>query len=220
MIVTIDGGVATGTTTLARNLSISLGLPRLDSGSLYRAINLLALADKVTADGSACASLAQDAQIEMPDGEAITVDGHVVVEWVDGQRLDRLHTAQIDQCVPVVAGHESVREVVNRKQREFASINGAVVDGRDAGTVVFPEAEVKLFLTVSDKEAARRRSAADGRIVTVEEIRQRNEADRNHKYGALAKPKDAVEIDTNDLDAGQVAELALSMIHSKQPPSS
>lgn len=211
--ITIDGGVATGTTTLAKNLALALEIPRIDSGSLYRAVTYLVNQQKIDPhDAETCTKLARDAKFDMPEGEVLRVNDQTVVEWIDGQRIDKLHTAEVDQWVSEVSGHRAVRDIVNAKQREFAANRGVVADGRDTGTVVFPDADLKLFLVCDDTEAARRRSEADGRMVTVEEVRARNEADRQHEFGALAKAKDAVEIDTTNFEAGEVVELALKLL--------
>ncbi len=222
MTITIDGGVVTGTTSLAKNLGLTFGLPRIDSGSIYRALTYLVLKEGADpADEAACIRLAKAAELEMPDGEVIKINGVTVVEWVDGQRIDQLHTAEVDRSVAVVAAYEQVREVVKQTQRQFAGTHGAIADGRDTGTVVFPQAELKLFLVCEEGEAAKRRSEADGRIVTIAEVKERNEADRQHKFGALAKAHDAVEIDTTHLTAGEVSELVLGLVEmdTKDRPS-
>jgi len=212
-IITIDGGVATGGSTLAKNLGLALELPRIDSGSMYRAITYYVLQQGIGPyDEAACVKVAESARFDMPEGEVMSMNDQIVVEFVDGQRIDRLHVAEVDQLVPKVAGYRGVREAVNAGQRRFAAGRGAVADGRDCGLAVFPEADLKLFLVVEPEEAVRRRSDADGRKVSVQEILDRNEADRQHKHGPLAKAPDAVEIDTTNIDAGEMVQLVVELL--------
>ncbi len=212
-IIAIDGGVATGTSTLAENLSKTLGIPRINSGSIYRAISFLVLKKGVDyRSEEACVDLASKAKILMPEGEVTSIDEFKVVEEKNGARTDLLHTKEVDDIVPIVASYRGIRNISNELQRKFASKKGAIVDGRDIGTVVFPKADIKLYLTCSDEEAAQRRAEADGRFVTVEEIRARNEADKEHEFGALRKANDAVEIDTTNVNEAQVTRQALEII--------
>ena len=212
-VITIDGGVATGTSSLAKDLALALEIPRIDSGSMYRAITYLVIKEGIDpADASACAELAQNTKLTMPQGEVIAVNGETVEEWISGQRVDHLRSPEIDSLVPTIADHRAVREAINEQQRRFAGQSDVVADGRDTGTVVFPQATLKLFLTCSDEEAARRRTEQYGHPISVTEIRQRNEADQNHAFGALVKALDAVEIDTTYIPVGTIVELVMDLL--------
>lgn len=213
-VITIDGGVATGTSTLSRDVALVLNVPRINAGSIFRALAYEVLRQGVDPhDGDACVQLANKAQIDMPDGEVLAVNGEVVVKWIDGQRIDNLHTKEVDDIVPIVAAHPGVKRAVWEYERRFAAQRGAVADGRETGTMVFPDATMKLFLVCDNAIAAVRRSNADGREVSVQEIIDRNEADKHHEVGALIKADGAIEIDTSYISVAELVPLIVELLN-------
>ena len=161
MVVAIDGPSGSGKSTIARGVAGRLGLPVLDTGAMYRAVALAALESGVALDDEiACAALARKHAIAVDDG-VTTIDGRDVSAEIRGP--------DVTAAVSTVAAHPEVRAVLVAQQRVWVSDHGAgVVEGRDIGTVVFPAARLKVFLTASDDERARRRQrdeAASARSV-------------------------------------------------------
>ncbi len=200
-VVAIDGPAAAGKGTLARRLAQSLGLPYLDTGLLYRAVGLLVLdrggdpADPATAAAAARALQPQD--------------------------LDRtdLRGPQADAAAASVASIPGVRAALLAFQRDFAARAGAVLDGRDIGTVIFPNAPAKLFVTASLAERARRRWAElqakgiDAALDTVtQDMRERDAKDAARAAAPLRAADDAFLLDTTTLDADGAFNLALSVV--------
>ncbi len=204
LIIAIDGPAASGKGTLAKRLAAHLGLPHLDTGLLYRAVGRLLL-DGVAdpADPAAATAAAQrlrPTDLERPD----------------------LRGPAADLAASQVAAIPSVRAALLAFQRDFAARNGAVLDGRDIGTVVFPDASVKLFVTASPAERARRRhheilargDAADLAVVAAE-IALRDAQDRARTAAPLRPAADAVWIDTTDLDADAAFAVALAAVTAR-----
>ncbi len=149
LIIAIDGPSGAGKGTIARTIARRLGYRHIDTGAMYRAVAWKALHDGVDlADGSAVAQLAQNAVFGV-EGR-ITIDGHDVT--------DRIRTGEMDQAAAIVARHPAVREVLVARQQSYGEQGGVVMEGRDIGTVVFPSADVKLYLDASPDERARRRA--------------------------------------------------------------
>ncbi len=210
MIVAIDGPSASGKGTLARGLAKALGFAYLDSGSLYRAV-----AAKLLAAGFD----PNDAAVAEQVARAISPD--------DLERPD-LRSEAVAQAASRVAALPPVRAALLAFQRDFAkrppgATGGAVLDGRDIGTVVCPEAEVKLFVTASAEERARRRSkeliekGESGIYARVlKEMRERDDRDTARSHAPLVAAADAVEIDTTDKDANAVLAIALAVVAEKR----
>lgn len=195
-IVAIDGPSGSGKSTIARGVGDALGLEMLDTGAMYRAVAYGVMQANVDAhDADAVAAIARDATITVSRG-ATRFDGDDVSGAIRGPEVTAL--------VSVVAAHPAVRvELVARQRAWVAEHNGGVVEGRDIGSVVFPDARVKVFLTASDEERARRRhrdEAAAERDVSVEDLQmamaQRDAADSNRSASPLRTADGATIVDT------------------------
>src|SRR6185295_18448819 len=149
MIVAIDGPAGAGKSTVARNLAARLGFRYLDTGAMYRALTWLALEESLSLDdGLELEELARSETISF-EGDRVLIGGRDVSEEIRMPRIDRV--------VSSVARHPEVREVMRERQRELGSDGDAVIEGRDIGTVVFPDADVKVYLVADEAERARRR---------------------------------------------------------------
>ena len=205
-VVAIDGPGGSGKSTIARGVARSLGWPVLDTGAMYRAVTLAALEQQIPLDDErACARIAAEHTIAVDDGITM-IDGRDVSEEIRGPA--------VTAAVSTVSAHPSVRAVLVARQRAWLAENGAgVVEGRDIGTVVFPDAPVKVFLTASDEERARRRQrdeAASERAVAVEEVKtalaRRDALDSERTASPLRPADDAVVIDTTGRGVDDVVD--------------
>lgn len=200
-VIAIDGPSGAGKSTLARALAERLGLDHLDTGAMYRSVALAALRRGVDpSDEEAVADLAPRVRIEV--GERILVDGE--------DATAAIRRAEVTTAVSSVSSNPKVREDMVRRQREWvAARDGAVVEGRDIGTVVLPGADLKVYLTAGGEERARRRSAemagSDPEAVAADMAR-RDEADSTRQSSPLAPADDAVVVDTSDRSVEEVVE--------------
>jgi len=202
MIIAIDGTVASGKGTLARRLAAQLGLPHLDTGALYR----------LTGKG------AMDAGVDLSDGSAVAE----LVSRLDMSDTDNpdLRTGDVGQAASKVAALPKVRAALLDAQRSFAQQpGGAILDGRDIGTVVCPKADVKLWVDATLETRARRRHAelvAKGELLTLDEmvtqLQERDARDRERDTAPMRKAADAVLIDTTDLTIDAAVDKALRII--------
>jgi cytidylate kinase len=209
-VVAIDGPAASGKGTIARQVAAALGYHYLDSGSLYRLVAHQALATGTDpGDGEALAALAR-AMVVRFDGDAIRLDGADVTE--------ALRAEAVSAAASRVAVHPAVRSALLERQRGFRRLPGLVADGRDMGTVVFPDAAPKVFVTASAEERARRRRrqlAETGIDVNIQsllrDIRERDERDASRSAAPLRPAVDAVILDTTNMtvEAAVAAVLAL-----------
>ena len=204
LVVAIDGPSGSGKSTVARAVAQQLALPVLDTGAMYRAVTLAALeAGADLHDENKCAEIARSSDVHVEQG-ATTLNGRDVSADIRGPG--------VTAAVSAVSAHPSVRAVLVARQREWvATHGGAVVEGRDIGTVVFPDAPVKVFLTADDAERARRRQRderAAHRDVDVDEVRARLERrdtlDSQRAASPLRAADDALLIDTTTLDVDTV----------------
>ena len=203
-VIAVDGPAAAGKGTLARRLAAELGLPYLDTGLLYRAVGRRVLDHGIDP---------QDARAAEAEARALTPK--------DLARSD-LRGSLADMAASKVAAIPAVRAALLDFQRRFGAAQGAVLDGRDIGTVVFPAAQVKLFITASVAERARRRFleltgrgvAADPAQVEAE-IRDRDAQDANRPVAPTKRAADAFEIDTTALNADETFSAALAFISKK-----
>ena len=197
MIVAIDGPAGAGKSTVARRLAERLDLRYLDTGAMYRALTWLALERGIALDeGKSLGALAEEAPITFED-ERVSIAGRDVT--------DEIRAARIDRVVSSVARHPEVRRVMRDRQRELAQAGSAVIEGRDIGTVVCPDADVKVYLVADRAERARRRVAERpevGREALATDLARRDERDAAQMHPA----EDAETIDTTDLTVGQVVE--------------
>lgn len=200
LVVTIDGPAGSGKSTTAREVARRLGFRHLDSGALYRALSLAVLREGIPeyewGDLGPARLEGLDVRL-VPAGEGFRV-------LVDGEAPgDELRSAEVTRAAPRLAKNPSVREKLGELQRSALQFGDLVADGRDMGTVVFPDAALKVFLTASLQERARRRLLQDGREVSggsvaeqSMEIRDRDESDSRRAVAPLRRPAGALEIDT------------------------
>ena len=195
MIVAIDGPAGAGKSTVARTLATRLGFRYLDTGAMYRALTWFALTEDVSLeDGAALGELARREPVSF-ENDRVFIHGEDVTEEI---RLPR-----IDRVVSSVARHPNVREVMRERQRELGSHGDAVIEGRDIGTVVCPDADVKVYLVADAAERARRRVVDRpeiGEEALATDLRLRDERDAAQMQAA----PDAQEIDTTELSIEEV----------------
>jgi cytidylate kinase len=205
MIIAIDGGVATGKSAVGKRVAERLGLPFIDSGLMYRAITRLAAQRGIDAgDADLVAKLAHSVNLKV-DGERVWADG---VELTDG-----IYDADFADALPRVSANPGVREALVAQQRKLGQ-DGVVMAGRDIGTVVFPDAVHKFFLTASLDEKVRRREAQFERRgqrvdpeVMRKEVETRDRVDTERAVAPLRPAPDAVVINTDNLNVDEVVDL-------------
>jgi len=206
MIIAIDGPAASGKGTLARRLAAHYVLPHLDTGLLYRAVGLGALKAGQLGDAAAAARIAEGLDVAALDPEA-------------------LRTAEVGEAASVVAAVPEVRAALLELQRRFAAQpGGAVLDGRDIGTVICPDAPAKLFVTASSEVRADRRHKelmGRGEAVSFEavlaDILKRDERDSSRAAAPLVKADDAALLDTSALGIAEAFAAALALVEARRP---
>ncbi|HYV03830.1 MAG TPA: (d)CMP kinase [Blastocatellia bacterium] len=218
LVIAIDGPSGSGKSALGKAVARRLGYLYIDSGAVYRAVGLRALNSRVSFDD-------REALAEISRNSSITLQGdpdHLRV-LLDGQDVTlEIRLPEASRASSVVATIPEVREAVVYKLREMSSEGGVVMDGRDIGTKVFPNAQVKLFLDASLDVRARRRCEEDrgrGREVSVETVRAELEERDRRDTGRLATPlikaPDALFIDTSEMPLEAVIERVLEIVHSR-----
>jgi cytidylate kinase len=206
-VVAIDGPAGSGKSTVARAVARRLGVAYLDTGAMYRSVAFAALRDGVDpGDGEALAKLAGGLDIQL--GERVLVDGVDATAAIRGP--------EVTAIVSAVSAHPPVRADMVRRQREWASEHGGgVAEGRDIGTVVFPDADAKVFLTASESERARRRQKDDrapdvGAVAA--DLARRDAIDSNRHASPLRPADDAVVIDTTGRTVDDVVNQVLGLL--------
>jgi cytidylate kinase len=206
-VVAIDGPAGSGKSTVARAVANRLGIAYLDTGAMYRSVAFAALAQGVDpGDGETLAKLARGLDIQL--GERVLVDGEDATAAIRGP--------EVTAIVSAVAAHPPVRAEMVRRQRRWADEHGGgVAEGRDIGTVVFPDADAKVFLTASEGERARRRqrddSAPDVQAVAAA-LAQRDAVDSTRAASPLRPADDAVVIDTTGRTVDDVVDQVLGLL--------
>ncbi len=199
MVIAIDGPAGAGKSTVARAVARALGFTYLDSGAMYRGVALAALrADAGVDDGAALGSLVRGLRLGLADGRV----------WIDGEDVtEAIRAPEVSVAASRVSVHPEVREAMVERQRALIAGGDYVAEGRDIGTVVSPDATLKVFLTADDAERARRRAAETGEALADVQAAQaaRDARDRGREHGALRPADDAVQIDTTGLSADEVA---------------
>jgi cytidylate kinase len=208
VIVAIDGPAGAGKSSVARALAARLGFRYLDTGAMYRALTWLALERGIPLDdGPALAAAARLHPVELGPGDTVGVDGHEISREIREPR--------IDAAVPVVARHREVREVLRGRQRDLGHGGDSVIEGRDIGVVVVPDAEVKVWLVADPAVRAERRGAERDGIdpqTLADELRRRDERDAVDTHRA----PDAVEIDTTSLTLDEVVDRVAAVVAERR----
>jgi CMP/dCMP kinase len=209
MVIAIDGPAGAGKSTVARAVASALGFTYLNSGAMYRCVALAAIrAGADVEDGPAVRRLAKELRIEFADDRV----------WLDGEDVtDEIRAPEVTAAASRVSVHPEVREAMVARQRALIENGDYVAEGRDIGTVVSPDAPLKVFLTASPDERARRRAAETGeRMETVLASQSDRDArDSGREHGALRSANDSVEIDTTGLAAAQVTARVLALARER-----
>jgi len=207
MIVAIDGPAGAGKSTVARNLAERLGFRYLDTGAMYRALTWLAMREGLPlAESEPIGELARRNPVLFDDAGRVSIAGADVTAAIRQARIDRM--------VSVVARHHDVREVMRERQRELGHQGNVVIEGRDIGTVVAPDAEIKIYLQADPDVRARRRQAERpdiGADALATDLRARDKLDRERMQPA----EDAVLIDTTGLEVDDVVTRIEALIRDR-----
>ncbi|KYL33535.1 cytidylate kinase [Pseudoalteromonas tetraodonis] len=216
-VITVDGPSGSGKGTVCRLLAEKLGWDVLDSGAIYRVLSLAALHHQIALDNEeALVPLAANLDVQfLIDSD--TNAGKIILEGEDVTTTIR--NEEVGAAASKVAALPRVREALLRRQRAFRTENGLIADGRDMGTVVFPDAPLKIFLTASAEERARRRFVElneRGLDVTLsgllQDIQARDDRDMNRAVAPLVPAEDAIELDTSELNAQQVFDKVITLL--------
>ncbi|MDD9898934.1 MAG: (d)CMP kinase [Candidatus Melainabacteria bacterium] len=224
VVIAIDGPAASGKSTIAKKLATELGYTYIDSGAMYRAVTLeyLRHCEELNAtkqsrgnDEAILQSILNDFQFDF-DGDDVIINGQ--------DRSPDIRTNLVSQNVSYIASFKTVREKLVELQRQMSQSKDIVMDGRDIGTVVFPDADLKIFMVASAQVRAERRAAqlkTQGEEVDIEqlvkEIEKRDEIDSQREHSPLVKADDAIEICTDDLSIEEVTKVIKSYCRTGEP---
>ncbi len=212
IVIAIDGPAASGKSTTARLVARRLGYLHIDTGAMYRAVTLRVLEENIPLeDADRVASLAEKTQLRLEKGD------NGVRVFVDGREVtQQVRSAQVTRSVSVVSSYQRVPNVLVREQRKMAEGGGVVLEGRDIGTVVLPNADLKIYMVASVRERVKRRQE-DLKVAGVDidgsalekEITERDRLDSTREASPLRKASDAIEIDTSSLSIEEQVALVV-----------
>ncbi|HSS43495.1 MAG TPA: (d)CMP kinase [Solirubrobacterales bacterium] len=209
MVIAIDGPAGAGKSTVARAVAGEIGFTYLDSGAMYRCVALAALEAGIDLDDG-------DALGDLAEGLEIGFDGQRVLLGERDVTAD-IRTPEVSAAASRVSVHPRVRAAMVARQRHLIADGRYVAEGRDIGTVVSPDSPLKIFLTASDEERARRRAAQNGEDVdaVLAAQRRRDARDTEREHGALRAAEDAVELDTTGFTLDEVVARVVSLIRER-----
>jgi len=209
MVIAIDGPAGAGKSTVARGVAAEIGFTYLDSGAMYRCVALAALQGNVDLDdGEGVGALAEELEIDF-DGRQVLLDGDDVTT--------EIRKPEVSAAASQVSVHPRVREAMVERQRQLIVASDYVAEGRDIGTVVSPDSPLKVFLTASAEERARRRATETGEefetVLAAQRWRDARDTEREH--GALRAAEDAVELDTTGLSINEVVARVVALARER-----
>jgi cytidylate kinase len=216
LIIAIDGPSGAGKGTVARAVARELGYRHIDTGAMYRAVGWRALDQSVALDDeTGVSTLARVADILVEDG-VVSIDGRDITQGI--------RTPDIDKAAAAVARLQSVRDVLVGRQRELAAVGGVVMEGRDIGTVVFPDADVKIYLDATEEERARRRTndpahtgGQGGTAEVTASLQARDRSDTTRKASPLVRAEDADYVDTTGISVDAVVDQVMAVVRRVLP---
>ncbi len=221
LLIAIDGPAGSGKSTTAKLVARKLGCVYVDSGAMYRAMTLKVLSSDVEpSNEDAVVGLARDTNISLTGGE----EPRTILDGIDV--TDSIRSEEVTSNVSLVSSYPALRELMVAKQREIGSRVNCVMDGRDIGTVVFPDADFKFYIVADIMERARRRqeelseSGVELPIHrVVAELKERDRKDSNRAASPLRKAEDAIEVDTTNLTIDEQVETILNYVEKARPGS-